>query len=194
MLSYQKPSSQTIGQFLEEQRRTNFSYVEVGATTINPPADYVVDRTRVKLGNGEQTFVNAKAALERWDQFRLGWVEAHPADTPIQQDAVLVVVAYAAKLWWLNACRIVYVVDKGDSIRRFGFAYGTLAKHVERGEERFLIEWDRADDSVWYESFAFSRPRHILAQVGYPWVRQFQKRFARESAEAMQRAVDASFD
>jgi uncharacterized protein (UPF0548 family) len=29
-------------------------------------------------------------------------------------------------------------------------------------EERFLIEWDHADDSVWYGILASSRPRNVL--------------------------------
>ena len=52
----------------------------------------------------------------------------------------------AIGLWWLNACRIVYVVDESGPISKFGFAYGTLPGHVESGEERFLIEWDRGDE------------------------------------------------
>ena len=33
----------------------------------------------------------------------------------------------AIGFWWLNACRIVYVVDEAGPITQFGFAYGTLA-------------------------------------------------------------------
>ena len=75
-------------------------------------------------------------------------------------------------LWWLNACRIVYVVDDSGPNFKFGFAYGTLPGHVESGEERFLIEWNRADNSVWYDILAFSRPNHVLTRLGYPFVRR----------------------
>jgi hypothetical protein len=43
------------------------------------------------------------------------------------------ILARSIGLWWLNACRIVYVVDKVD---KFGFAYGTLPDHARSGEER----------------------------------------------------------
>ena len=62
-------------------------------------------------------------------------------------------------LWWLSACRIVYVVDEAEPISRFGFAYGTLPDHAGTGEERFLVEWDRQSGEVWYEILAFSRPQ-----------------------------------
>lgn len=92
-------------------------------------------------------------------------------------------------LWWLNACRIVYVVDESEPIRKYGFAYGTLPKHIESGEERFLIEWDQETDSVWYDILAFSRPNKLMIRLGYPLVRRRQKQFGRDSATAMFRAV-----
>ena len=103
----------------------------------------------------------------------------------------MAVVARAIGLWWLNACRIVYVVDEVEPIQRFGFAYGTLPDHAASGEERFMVEWDRADNSVWYDISSFSRPRHILARLGYPMFRHKQKQFGRDSASAMLRVVHA---
>jgi uncharacterized protein (UPF0548 family) len=42
---------------------------------------------------------------------------------------------------------------------------------------------------VWYDIRAFSRPRHVLARLGYPLTRRTQKRFARDSVAAMGNAV-----
>ena len=93
--------------------------------------------------------------------------------------------------WSLNACRIIYVLEEEtDDVRRTGFAYGTLADHAEAGEERFVIEWKRADDSVWYDLYAFSRPRHLFARLGYPISRMLQRRFAQESKQAMVAATN----
>ena len=89
----------------------------------------------------------------------------------------------------LNACRIVYVVDEEDPIKRFGFAYGTLAEHAESGEERFTVEWNRHEDKVWFDILAFSRPRQMLAKLGYPLSRFLQKQFAEHSQSAMLRFV-----
>jgi uncharacterized protein (UPF0548 family) len=161
----------------------------VGATAETPPAGYAVDRTRIKLGESEAVFRSAIAALRRWEQFRLGWVEAWSPETPIQPGEVVAVMGRVCGVWWLNACRIVYVVDETGPRSKFGFAYGTLPGHVESGEERFLVEWDRGDDAVWYDILAFSRPNHFLTRHGYPVVRRLQKRFGRDSAASMLRAV-----
>ena len=138
---------------------------------------------------GQGSFAAAKAALERWEHFRLGWVEAWPPETPIQAGQVVAVIARLFGLWWLNACRIVYVVDEEGPVKRFGFAYGTLPEHAESGEERFTVEWHEDDDAVWYDILAFSRPQQLLARMGYPLVRRLQKRFAWDSAAAMVREV-----
>jgi uncharacterized protein (UPF0548 family) len=176
--------------FLSAQSKLGFSYAEVGATAATPPANYAVDRTRIKLGKGESVYLAARQALAQWKQFGLGWLAAWPPDTPIRAGETVVVVARAVGLWWLNAARIVYVVDESaDSITRFGFAYGTLPGHVEAGEERFLIEWDHANDSVRYNILAFSRPRHLLTRIGRRQARRMQERFGQESGAAMVRAV-----
>lgn len=192
MLSLRKPHADTIRRFLTEQAELPFTYSAVGATATTPPVGYAVDRTRIKLGEGQSMFREATAALRRWEQFRLGWVEAWSPDTPIHPGEVVAVMGRAIGLWWLNACRIVYLVDESGPTRKFGFAYGTLPGHVESGEERFLIEWDGDTDAVWYDILAFSRPNHVLTRLGHPVVRRKQKRFGRDSAAAVFRAVNGA--
>lgn len=189
MPTFRKPTVEAIRYFLTEQAGLPFSYSAVGATAVTPPRGYKVDRTHIKLGDGEPAFRLARAALERWEQFRLGWTEAWSAETPIRPGEVVAVMGRGLGWWWLNACRIVYVVDESGPICKFGFAYGTLPGHVESGEERFLIEWDRNDNSVWYDILAFSRPNLFLARIGYAFVRRKQAHFRRDSAAAMLRAV-----
>ena len=193
MLSLRKPSPESLHRVLSEQAKLDFSYSPVGATAHTPPAGYVVDRTRIEVGAGESVFLAANAALQRWEHFRLGWVEPWPPETPIQSGEVVAIMAWTAGLWTLNCCRIVYVVDVSGPIRKFGFAYGTLPGHVESGEELFLIEWDQNTNSVWYDIVAFSKPNHFLTRLGYPLVRRTQKRFGRNSAAAMFRAVNSAF-
>lgn len=188
MLCFRKPSPTAIQDFLRAQAHLDFTYSAVGATATVPPAGYVVDHTRIRLGEGEAVFRSAKSALERWQQFRLGWVEG-PSEAPIQVGQVVAVAARLFGLWWLNTCRIVYLVDESGQVRRFGFAYGTLPEHAESGEERFTVEWHERDDAVWYDILAFSRPRHFLARIGYPYVRGLQKQFAKDSGAAMRNAV-----
>lgn len=189
MLSLRKPTAQTIRRFLDAQATLPFSYKEVGATAGSPPADYALDHVRIKLGEGEAIFDRAKAALQRWEQFRLGWVEPCLPDAPLKTGQVVAILGRAVGAWWLNACRIVYVVDEQKPFTRFGFAYGTLPAHVEKGEERFMIEWNHEDDSIWFDILAFSKPNHVLTRFGYPLVRRAQKQFGRDATRSMLRAI-----
>jgi uncharacterized protein (UPF0548 family) len=190
MLSLRRPSAGAIRDFLAAQSQLDFSYSEVGSTATVAPAGYALNHTRVKLGQGETIFGRAKAALERWDHFRLGWVEAWSPASLIAPGEVVAVLARKFGVWSLNACRIVYVVDDPAPIPRFGFAYGTLPDHVETGEERFVVEYDQSGTGeVWYDILAFSRPHHPLVRLANPYMRRIQRRFGQESAAAMARTV-----
>jgi uncharacterized protein (UPF0548 family) len=188
-----RPGRARVDAFLAAQRGAGHSYPEVGATRGgSAPAGYTVDRTRVRLGAGAGTFRRAADALRAWRMAALGWSSVHPAGASIAPGVTVAVVVRHYGFWSMNACRIVYVLDEdADGVRRTGFAYGTLTDHAEVGEERFAVEWHRADDGVWYDLYAFSRPGHPLARLGSPLARRLQRRFARGSAEAMLRAARA---
>ena len=98
----------------------------------------------------------------------------------------MAVEAHTLCLWSVNISRIVEVVD---SPTRFGFMYTTTAFHVEAGQERFVIEFDMESESVFYLTEALSRPRDIVARIGYPFTRAMQHRFARDSHSRMRRSV-----
>jgi uncharacterized protein (UPF0548 family) len=181
MFRITEPSDKDVAKFISSQRNLEFTYPGVGATQAKPPSGFTVDHNRVQLGHGEATYKRAVDALKKWRQFELGWVTIVPRGVAVEVGATVAVKARAFGTWSLSATRVVYVIDEP---RRFGFAYGTLPDHVECGEERFLIEW-LADDSVWYDIFAFSKPRHPLVRLSSPLARLLQKRFARESLMIM---------
>ncbi len=188
MLQFRLPSERFIREVLDRQRQVAFSYPEVGASRDQSPAGYDIDHNRKLLGQGAVVFEAAKKAVRQWKMFPGAWALIEPPNTPIEQGQVVVMLAHVFGLWWLNPCRIVYVLDETEPVRRFGFAYGTLPQHVEQGEERFSVEW-LADDTVWYDLRAFSRPRYWPVRIGYPIARRLQRRFVRESLASMQSAV-----
>jgi uncharacterized protein (UPF0548 family) len=185
-----KPRAEQIDAFLAAQADRPFSYPEVGGTRGAPPRGYFIDHRRTPLGTGRDVFQRARRALGGWKHYGMHWVELHRPDTPLAAGSTVAIVAGRLGLWSLNACRIVYTFDEPGDVARFGYAYGTLPDHMERGEERFTIEWRRDDDSVWYDLFAFSWPNHFVSQCGLPYIRRLQKRFAVDSAASLQAAVE----
>jgi uncharacterized protein (UPF0548 family) len=181
-----RPTPDDVRRHLESQRHLPFSYEPVGATRDGrAPVGFDRDHNRELLGTGAPAFAAACAAVRAWRMFAppLVWIE--PQGTPISTGDVVGVVAHALGVWWLNAARIVYVIDEP---RWFGFAYGTLPGHVERGEERFSVEW-LDDDTVWYDLMAFSRPHYWGARLVKPFARRLQRRFVRLSKAEMCKAV-----
>lgn len=198
MWSLRRPGPDAIRRELERQAREPFSYLDVGASRGRPApsasrlsAPYRVDHHRIRLGSGAEVFADGVAALRRWEMFRLGWIEICWPSAAIVAGTTVGVLARVLGAWSLHACRIVYVLEEPGPIERFGFAYGTLSDHAASGEERFTVEWEHEDDSVWYDLLAFSRPAKLPSRAARPYFRRLQKRFARESLRAMQRATQA---
>jgi uncharacterized protein (UPF0548 family) len=189
MFTIRRPTDQQTREYLAQQADQPLSYEAVGCTREEMPvmSGWNVDRQRVRLGAGHDVFTAAKRAIGHWAMFPREVASiCHPE---LPQDDLVVGVLYKVRLlpmWILFPAKVVWTVDEP---RRFGFAYGTLQDHPECGEERFLVEWNESDDSVWYDLLAVSRPAHWLARVGYPYTRWEQARFRRLSGAAMQKAT-----
>lgn len=192
MFLVRRPDDATIRQFVLEQAALSFSYDEVGMTRGAAPVGFAANHHRVELGRGPKVFEAACREVRRWTMFKLGWVRLCYDDAAIRPGTTVGILVRRLGLWSLNACRIVEVIDASGPTRQFGFRYGTLPEHAELGEERFLIEWDPADDRVSYDILAYSRPNHWITRAFRPITRRFQKQFARQSLEAMRMAVQAA--
>lgn len=152
------------------------------------PRGWFVDRFDAEIGRGAEYFAAAREALRRWQQFDRDWLVLADDPAPIEAGAV---VAYAAQVlgtWWGYGCRILRVIDEPT---RFGFVYGTIEGHAERGEELFLVELG-PDGAVVYSLFAMSRPGRWFSWPGMPIARHAQGRFRPTSADALRGAVAAS--
>jgi uncharacterized protein (UPF0548 family) len=195
MFFLKRPSLQAIERSLQIAEQDTFSYKEVGHTVRGSlPPGYNVDHNRVLLGYGAAVFERAKAALGAWRMFELEWVELLHRDALITPGQTVLILAQTCGIYSLSASRILECIDQAvehetNVIHRFGFSYGTLTHHVEKGEERFTVEHHTNDDSVWYDLLAFSVPQHPLARIGYLASRAAQRRFARDSKAAMVRAT-----
>jgi uncharacterized protein (UPF0548 family) len=183
-----KPNEAQVRQFLSSQKDQPFSYPDSDITAGLSPRGYTRDHNRIKLGEGADVFRKAVEALKRWEMFNIGWLQLCWPHAPIEIGTTVGVLADLRCCWSLNACRIARVFDEDRDVRRYGFAYGTLPEHVERGQESFIVERHSSDDSVWYDIFAYSRPNQLPAKLGYPVTRALQKRFARDSMQAMLRS------
>ena len=175
------PSKTTLEKFLNAQRSKYFSYKQLGESKMGSPEHFDLDYHFVQLGKGDLVWEKARAALIKWDHFPQYWTQIYDPHPMIKRGNTVAVLFRIFGLWWINSARIVYTFDDPD---RFGFAYGTLPGHLERGEECFWIERDR-DDTISYHIRAFSKPAHWLIWMAYPMARFFQKQFVNDSMARM---------
>ena len=160
------------------------SYPEVGATLADRPPGYRHDDDSLILGTGAPAFARAVVGLRQWQAHRGAGVAVAPSDPPIAFGTTVALALPLVGITTLAACRIVRVVDEPG---RFGFAYGTLAGHPERGEEAFMVESDA--DTVRFHIRAFSRAADPLARLGAPVARLVQRRVTHGYLTALQTFV-----
>lgn len=189
MIRLSKPNAAQVDAFLEKAKGTPFTYTAIGQSKQQAwVKGYNNDFNRILLGKGKQVFQAACEAIRTWQMFPGDWAWIEPVNTPIAKGQDLAMIAKVMGVYFVSDCRIVYLIDEQEPIRRYGFAYGTLERHIETGEELFSVE-QLPDGSVWYVLRAFSKPRLWLARLGYPMARMYQKKFVHDSQQAMVKAV-----
>jgi len=187
MFLSRRPSAADIERFIQESRDLPLSYGPAGLARSGRQG-FGLDEQVAPIGNGRQVFQRATAALSEWRHFDLGWVTLFPRGATIAPRTVVAVLVQHLGFWSLNACRVLEQFGQPGDVN-FGFSYGTLINHAECGEEIFQVSLEPRTETVFYSIRAVSRPRALLARLGYPLTRSFQARFRRDSAAAMRRAV-----
>ena len=191
MFLLRRPTPRLIDRVLNGQRAEPLSYPDPGMTrSADVVRGYSRNHHEARLGSGAETYLRAVAAVRRWGMYDMQWTDVYPAEMPIQTGGVFATLVHHLGFWSINPCRIVYVEEQEtSSMRTFCFAIGTLPLHSERGEERFLVEWDRVRDVVRFEILAYASPWHWMARIGGPYVRFLQRRFGREALLAVHAQV-----
>ncbi|WP_055587650.1 DUF1990 family protein [Peterkaempfera griseoplana] len=163
---------------------TGFSYPEVGATAGGPlPPGYHLLRHTTVLGHGREVLEAAGEALLTWRMHRAVGVGVRP-DAGRAAPGVDVEVTLGWGPLALHApCRVVHTATGPD---RFGFAYGTLAGHPERGEECFMVELGD-DRAVRFTVTAFSLPARWFTRAAGPLTPVAQRLYARRCGQVLRR-------
>jgi uncharacterized protein (UPF0548 family) len=185
VISLRRPSPLRLDDLLAEEKDGVPTYPEIGATRGELPYGYRHDHHRVALGTGHEVFERAAEGLRRWQAHRGAGAEIWPVDVAVEQGTDVLVVLRIGPAYAVAPCRIVYV---DDDATMFGFGYGTLFGHPERGEEAFHVTRSD-DDEVFFTVTAFSRPADPLVRLASPVSRLIQRRVTQRYLDAMQAAV-----
>ena len=179
-------SQASLDRHLHRAVAADLNYPEAHATANGAqPAGYRHDHYRKVVGRGDAVFSRAAEALRGWEVQRGAGLGVYPVEAPVTAGITVLLLAPAGPVRIVVPCRVLYLVEEE---RRIGFAYGTLDGHPERGEERFVVEW-QDDDRVAFCVTAFSRHDDWLARLGGPVTRRLQVRTTKRYLWAMRRIM-----
>ncbi len=170
-----RPSAARLATMLDVARGEVVDYDHVGST-LEPDigaarrAGRHVGRQELVVGRGDDDFDRAVEGLRQWACHRGIRARVVPDGAAVEEGGTVLVVLPAGPFSIVVPNRIVAVVDEDD---RFGFAYGTLPGHQERGEECFLVE-RRPNGSVVGVIGVDARTATRAARLADPAVRRFQ--------------------
>jgi uncharacterized protein (UPF0548 family) len=180
-----KPTDSELSQLLADCASDDLTYQPTGGSLGGEGPAGLMRRSWATTLGGTHAYERAVAALSDWAMHK-GAGLAVVTDGPV---VVGTNVALSAPLpvGFVDAtCRIVALVDEP---RRFGFAYGTLSVHPERGEEAFVVS--RSNEAVRFDISAVSRPVHPLARVAPPVANRLQVAAVRRYMRSIERLTGA---
>jgi uncharacterized protein (UPF0548 family) len=173
---------------LDRAEAAAVTYPEQGETRSEQlPAGYQHDRHELGLGHGEGAWERAREAIRRWEAHRSAGFTITPTTAAIEPGTTIVASRSLGPVILAIPCRIVYRTHEPN---RFGFAYGTLPGHPERGEEAFHVV-RQSDSSVTAQIVAFSRPADIPTRLAAPIARRVQAMATKQYLEGIASYVRA---
>jgi uncharacterized protein (UPF0548 family) len=147
------------------------TYPEIGATRSGDmPDGYRRIRGRAVVGTGERVFAAAARILATFDMQRGAGLRVRAAAPRAALDVELASGMGVGPLRLWAPVRVVWVVDEP---MRYGYGYGTLPGHPEKGEEGFLV-WLDPDGLVRFEVRTFSRPASPMVRLASPLMEMVQ--------------------
>ena len=181
-----RPTQRALEKWQAQAEQDRVTYSQVGATgSPHLPDGYAHTRQSVVVGSGVADFARSVEALQGWRAHLHAGATLSPPRPDIVAGAAVLAVVRVLLVFAVVPCRIVYVTDEDH---RFGFAYGTLPGHPERGEEAFHVALAE-DGVVTFQIVAFSRPANLVARLGHPLNRLIQARVTRRYLEGVRRYV-----
>ncbi|MEV0916997.1 DUF1990 domain-containing protein [Streptomyces sp. NPDC049967] len=165
---------------------STLTYPEAGATRLGPlPDGYHHLHHRNRVGHGRADFEAAGAAVTEFRMHRASGAGVEASAPRAEPGGTVRVSLGIGPVRFAAPCRVVWT-EYGP--QRTGFAYGTLVRHPECGEESFVV--DLADDgTVSFTVMAFSRPARWYARLAGPLVPVAQRWYARRLGRTLRRIV-----
>ena len=186
MIVVSRDQPKLLTDLLERSRHDEVTYAEPRQSRSNDlPSGYRHDRLVTPVGHGEADWGRAQEAIRRWRAHHGAGLTVTPESAPIEEGVTVLVSRNLGPVLLVAPCRIVYTTA---TTTRFGFAYGTLPGHPERGEEAFHVTFENG--RVLAEIVAFSRPADLPTRLAGPLARYIQKATTKRYIDGIRASVE----
>jgi uncharacterized protein (UPF0548 family) len=135
----------------------------------------------VLLGHGQSVLDGAVQNIKHWRVHEHAGLNVTPHGTEVNESDDVMLLKKLLIGYVTVSCRVLSITQSRD---QWGFTYGTLPHHVERGEELFMVA-RASDGAVTFTVRAMSRPGHFLTKVGAPVARLIQRTATNNYLRAM---------
>jgi uncharacterized protein (UPF0548 family) len=186
MMSFRRLGPTQLEELLAKARLASPNYAEVGASRdAELPSGFHHVRFSERVGDAA-SFDLAVEGLRTWVAHEGAGLRIYPHE-PLTPGATVLAVTTIGPMQVVAPCRIVAVFKEPYS---FGFSYGTLPGHPERGEENFALHL--RNGATYFTITAFSNAVDPLARLSGPFGRAVQRSVTRRYVKALGRYVAAA--
>lgn len=184
-MSLRRLGTPQLEELLTKARLASPNYSEVGASRdVDLPRGFHHVRRSERVGDAA-SFDLAVEGLRTWVAHEGAGLRVYPHEA-LTPGATILAVTTIGPMQVVAPCRIVNVFKEPYS---FGFSYGTLPGHPERGEESFVL--NLRNGATYFTITAFSKAVDPLARLAGPFGRAVQRSVTRRYLKALRRYVEA---
>jgi uncharacterized protein (UPF0548 family) len=178
---FRRPNEEQLEEVLAAQSKRSVTYGSSDLVRAETPRGFRETGGLVTLGHGQRVFDRAIANIKNWSVHERAGLNVTPPRSEVRESSDVILLMKLLVGYVTVSCRVVSITESKD---QWGFNYGTLPHHVERGEESFTVA--RApDDTVTFAVRAMSRPAHFLTKMGAPVARIIQRKATDRYLQAM---------
>jgi len=183
-MSLRRLGATQLEELLTKARLASPTYSEIGASRdADLPRGYHHVRFSERVGDAA-SFDLAVEGLRTWVAHEGAGLRIYPHEA-LTPGATVLAVTTIGPMQIVAPCRIVAVFKEPYA---FGFSYGTLPGHPERGEESFVL--NIRNGATYFTISAFSKPVDPMARLAGPVGRSVQRSITRRYIKALRRFVE----
>lgn len=191
MIGLRKYDNEKLEKLIENKNKIQLSYEDIGlAKRQQSPPNYHTNSYSTKIGQGRKVYEHAQQIITDLDHLQFNWISCHTSTDKLGLGTFISIQSRLLGLRGLAISQIIEIIDREDSNTiEYGYVMGTTHYHIVRGEEAFIIKYEKDTGIVTYTIYSYSKTNGLLVTLASPLIRNKQRQFVRSAANYLQSQV-----